>query len=72
MEVGCSVIFEKTVKREEMDAASNSPICLVIIFSRSAYGDQYQKSGRQEVFVGGSRLRIRKTAASMGVRWSGR
>ena len=36
-----------------MEATSNSPILAVIIFIRSEGGDELQKSGGQEVFVGG-------------------
>ena len=65
---GCSEICEKATKRDEMKATSNSLRLAVIIFSGSTGGDESQKSGGQEIFVGGGRLRT--TVASMEARWS--
>ena len=60
-EVGCSTIFEKATKREEMEARYNSIILKLIILIRSLSGDELQKSGGKDVFAGGGRSR--KTVA---------
>ena len=51
-----------------MEATSNSPRLAVIIFRWLMGGEEYQKSGGQEVFVGGGRSRT--MVASMEVQWS--
>ena len=52
-----------------MEATSNSPILAVIIFTGLTVGDESQKLGGQEVFVGGGISQT--TVASMEVRLSG-
>ena len=65
----CSTICEKSTKREEMEASSNSPILAVIIFSRLTGRNESQKLVGQDIFVKCSRLRT--MVAYMEARWSG-
>ena len=64
---GCSAIFEKAKKREEMEATSNSPILVVIVFRGLMGGKELQKSGGQELFVRGGKLQT--TVESMEAGW---
>ena len=67
-DVGRIAICDKSMKRDEIEATSNSAIFAVVIFSASAGGNKSRKLGGQEVLVGGGWSRT--TVASMETRWS--